>query len=142
MIAMMMMMFIMSSDLGSADNTRPILTSIIRKWFPALASQLSLAQIDVLDFVIRKCTHIAEYAVLALLTARAFAITSSSPFKTRFIAAFTAAVYALSDELHQSFVPSRGAAYMDVLWDSLGASLGSLAIYMVQLRQRTKSLRP
>ena len=130
----------MSSDLGSADNTRPILTSIIRKWFPALAAQLTLAQIDVLDFVIRKCMHITEYAVLSFLTARAFGIVPSSSFKTRFFAAFTAAVYALSDELHQSFVPSRGATYVDVLWDSLGASLGSLAIYMHHRRQRTKPL--
>nr|MBA3429127.1 VanZ family protein [Actinomycetota bacterium] len=35
--------------------------------------------------------------------------------------------YAVSDEVHQHFVPSRRAAPLDVLIDSLGVGLGILA---------------
>ncbi|MDQ6810118.1 MAG: VanZ family protein [Verrucomicrobiota bacterium] len=38
-----------------------------------------------------------------------------------------AAFFAVSDEFHQSFVPSRGAAAADVGFDSAGALLGVIA---------------
>lgn len=40
------------------------------------------------------------------------------------IALLTCVLYAISDEVHQSFVPGRGAQVKDVLIDSAGAIVG------------------
>jgi VanZ family protein len=41
------------------------------------------------------------------------------------------ALYAASDEFHQSFVPSREASVRDVLLDSLGGALGLVGVWAV-----------
>jgi VanZ family protein len=70
------------------------------------------------DLVLRKLAHIAEYAVLAFLLRRVL----STPW------AFAAAVaYAISDELHQTFVRGREGRPRDVLIDAIGIVLGLLA---------------
>ncbi len=68
------------------------------------------------DLALRKLAHAAEYAVLGLLLRRAL---------LRPLPAFLLAVaYALSDELHQHFVPGRQAALADVAVDAAGAVMG------------------
>lgn len=134
MIAMMTAIFIISSDLGSADHTRPVLASIVKRFLPWLAQRMSPQMIDVTDFVIRKIAHVTEYAILSLLVSRSLGITKETGAKPRVLATMTASIYALSDEFHQSFVPSRGATYTDVMWDTLGASIGSGLLYMAHRR--------
>jgi VanZ family protein len=71
------------------------------------------------DYVLRKCAHMTEYAVLAALLYRAF---------DRELPAFLAAVaYAATDELHQHFVHGRHASVVDVAIDAVGATIGLLA---------------
>ena len=68
------------------------------------------------DYVLRKCAHTTEYAVLAYLLARA--IGREAP------ALVAGVLYAISDELHQSFVRGRHASPLDVAIDSVGLLLG------------------
>src|SRR5919202_1687185 len=64
------------------------------------------------DYVLRKCAHMTEYAVLAALLLRALG---------RELPAFLAAVaYAATDELHQHFVPGRHASPVDLGIDTVG----------------------
>ncbi len=71
------------------------------------------------DLVLRKLAHAAEYAVLGALLMRALRAE---------VPAFAAGViYAVSDELHQHFVPGRRAAPLDVLIDAVGVGVGVLA---------------
>jgi len=44
--------------------------------------------------------------------------------------------YAISDELHQSFVPGRGASLRDVIADGIGSFLGSYAFRAVASANR------
>ncbi|MGQ9583297.1 MAG: VanZ family protein [Thermoplasmatota archaeon] len=46
------------------------------------------------------------------------------------LAALFILLYALSDEIHQSFVPGREASALDLLIDTLGGSLGAFALAM------------
>lgn len=139
MIALMTAIFIVSSDLGSADHTRPVLASIVKRFLPWLAQRMSPQMIDVTDFVIRKIAHVTEYAVLSLLVSRSLGIDVFSRIKPRILVIVLTALYALSDEFHQSFVPSRGATYTDVMWDTLGASLGTALRYMTHQRRSNSS---
>jgi VanZ family protein len=71
------------------------------------------------DLVLRKCAHVTEYAILALLSARAL---------LREVPAFALGLlYAVSDEVHQSFVRGRHAAPLDVAIDSVGLLIGVTA---------------
>jgi VanZ family protein len=71
------------------------------------------------DLFLRKAAHMTEYAILALLLARAL---------QREVPAFALGVlYAVSDEIHQSFVRGRHAAVLDVAIDSVGLLIGLTA---------------
>jgi VanZ family protein len=42
-----------------------------------------------------------------------------------------AALFAVTDEIHQAFVPCRGPAVKDVLIDAVGAVIGVALVYAV-----------
>ncbi len=80
--------------------------------------------------VIRKTAHALEFAGLALLLNNAVYAT----FKSRFNApaAFAAAaLYAVSDEIHQLFVAGRACSITDMLIDSAGAAAGTAAALVI-----------
>lgn len=68
------------------------------------------------DLVLRKIAHVAEFAVLGLLLARALARPG--------LAILLGALYAVSDEIHQSFVRGRHGAWTDVVIDTVGVTIG------------------
>ncbi|HKQ98803.1 MAG TPA: VanZ family protein [Candidatus Polarisedimenticolia bacterium] len=71
-----------------------------------------------------KLLHFLEYGALALLTARAFngSIRSPIPVRRLLFAGLAVVTYAISDEIHQAFVPPRQSDPLDVVADALGAA--------------------
>ena len=70
------------------------------------------------DLVLRKLAHACEFALLGALLVRALRDER---------AAFAAGVaYAISDELHQLFVPGRVGSPLDVAIDAAGVAVGIL----------------
>ncbi len=77
----------------------------------------------------------SEYAVLAVLSWRALRKPRKEDdrgwtFRHAIGAFLIAATYAMTDEFHQTFVPSRQGQFTDVLFDSSGALLGLAAIWI------------
>jgi VanZ family protein len=70
------------------------------------------------DLVLRKVAHVSEYALLGLLLARAV--------RRPGVAIVLAAGYAVTDEVHQTFVQGRHGAPLDVAIDTVGALVGVL----------------
>jgi VanZ family protein len=70
------------------------------------------------DLVLRKLAHVSEYALLGLLLARAT--------RRPAVAVVLAAAYAVTDEIHQTFVEGRHGAPLDVAIDTAGALVGVL----------------
>ena len=85
-----------------------------------------------------KSGHSIAYAVLAGLLLRAFAGGRLSGITWRAAAAagLVAAMYGVSDELHQSFVPGRTADRADVLADSIGAAVAVTAGWLAGAARR------
>jgi len=81
-----------------------------------------------LDFIFHKLFHLFEYAVLFTLVYRA---SKSFSFALLFII-----LYAFSDELHQSFVPTRSPTLRDVLTDFVGGLIGWQFISRIQQRKQ------
>ena len=90
-----------------------------------IASSIPRARIverDLLDLILRKIAHILEYSILAILSMR--------NFNNKKLFVFVATlIYAISDEIHQKFVPGRGPSPKDVLIDSLGIILGIMYVW-------------
>lgn len=87
------------------------------------------------DWVVKKGGHFTGYAVLAALYARGLAAGRPATRRDWGVAVLLAALYALTDEFHQRFVPGRGATLTDVGIDTMGAMLGA-ALYCWQRRYR------
>ena len=82
-----------------------------------------------------KLLHVSEYLVLSILLARALnnGIRRPVPTARLLLAWGLCAGYAVSDEIHQIFVPGRSPDPRDALGDACGAALGLL---MLQAAQR------
>lgn len=72
-----------------------------------------------------KIAHFGAYGLLASLWVRALA-ARLSPGRAAFLAWGIAALYGVSDEFHQHFVPGRSTELADWLADSSGAAVAVL----------------
>src|SRR5258708_34005949 len=86
--------FAMSSDLGSAEHTSRIIEPLVL-W---LKPDASPEQFELVHFLVRKCGHLSEYALLAFLILRAINfsgsfVTNKWSWQTPATSLRTAAVY-------------------------------------------------
>jgi VanZ family protein len=133
-LAWMIFIFIGSTDLLSAEHTSRYIGPFLR-W---LAPNISDATISSVQLVVRKCAHLTEYAILAALLSRAFRQHRDRVLGLAFLAA---ALYAVLDEFHQSFVASRTASAWDVAIDCAGAVIGLLVYLKIENARRRSSTR-
>ncbi|MGQ9493061.1 MAG: VanZ family protein [Anaerolineae bacterium] len=75
-----------------------------------------------MDALLKKLAHLGEYTLLYILFVRAFC-RSQSMDRAMCIALLATTIYAISDEVHQIFVPGRHAKAYDVLIDVSGGLL-------------------
>ena len=132
-ILWMGLIFTASADRASMQHSSRIIEPILRWLFPHLAD----ATVHHVVYLARKCAHLTEYAILALLVWRALGAAkqpASRPWQWReaFLILGCIALYAGSDEIHQLFVPKREPRFQDVLIDTSGAALGLLALWLVR----------
>lgn len=122
------LIFLASTGAMSAPNTSRIIGPLLRWLFP----QITEAQLLRAHFVTRKLAHFSEYAVLALLAARAFIPSTRAWLRQRWrLSAFLlVVVYALLDEYHQSFEATRTASIWDSMIDTAG---GTTALVLLTL---------
>ena len=120
----MLLIFIASTDLMSAQHTSRFIGPFLR-W---LVPDISPEAIAAVQFAVRKAAHVTEYGILSFLAARALhGATRAFRCRNGLTAFAIAATYAALDEYHQSFVASRTGSPHDVLIDACGAALGVLA---------------
>jgi VanZ family protein len=104
----------------------PLSSATLRLWLPVAvwaALIFALSSIPDLgtgiggwDTLLRKLAHAGEYAVLGALLLRA---VGSVP-----VAVVLGTLYAVSDEVHQSFVSGRQGSAVDVAIDAAGVLCG------------------
>lgn len=85
-------------------------------------STLPSAPYSSYDFILKKIAHITVFAILFVLTNRSFSMLSAryELKKHWYLPVLICLLYALSDEIHQYFVPNRHASLRDVGFDMLG----------------------
>ncbi len=122
---------------------------VLVAWLPAIAlaalifalsSVPGLAVAEGLwDLVTRKAAHLTVYALLALACLRGLAAHGIRGDRALLGALAATVLYAVSDELHQSTVPRRHGAPLDVVIDAVGASAALLAVRVRARRRRAVS---
>ena len=75
-----------------------------------------------------KLLHLGAYGVMAVLFYRTYLAGWPQALKRTLIWAsvISTALYGLSDEIHQYFVPERSADLLDWLADAVGAAVGAV----------------
>ena len=114
----MLLMFSGSTELLSAEHTSRFLEPFLRWLYPGISPR----SIAAVHFGVRKLAHITEYAILTSLlwSALRISLLDKSRALIAAIAFSISALFAVSDEFHQSFVASRIASFYDVMIDCAG----------------------
>ena len=134
----MWVIFSASGDRLSFQHSSRIIGPLVRWLFPHLSDDA----VHAIVVIARKCAHLAEYAVLALLLWRALRKPPGPdipPWRWSEAGVVLAlvALYAASDEFHQAFVPSREGSVSDVLLDTAGSALALGCLWAAgRLRKR------
>jgi VanZ family protein len=117
--------------------------NIVFKWVPVVVwagvifylsgmSATSASENRLIDHLLHDLAHVIEYGIFFVLLIRAIDESSISLPRLTFLLVL---LYALSDEAHQYFVPTRSAKIEDILFDLLG---GFLAWKFLQRLQKRK----
>jgi VanZ family protein len=102
----------------------------------ALSAQTSLdSGLGVIDDIGRKLVHFGEYALLCFLWWRPLKEVTNAR-RAALLAFVLASAYAITDEVHQTFVDGRHGTPVDWLIDSAGAAVAAL-----RLRTRARTAR-
>lgn len=118
-----------SKDGNQSQNMSDSVRGILMKLFGPLLN----------SFIVRKFAHFFEYAVLGFLIGCALFLSRRrfSPIT----AVICSALYSISDEIHQYFVPGRACRIFDVGVDTLGALTGTLILALIILIVNSIAMR-
>ncbi len=141
-IAIMAFIFFQSAlpaDLSSEESGRVV--DLIVRLFQGVAP----IDRETLVFIVRKGAHFTEYMILggflvpAVKEWMAVDTTPVPVVRERITAWLAGTLYAVTDEIHQSFVPGRSCELRDMGIDSCGVLAGVL---VVSFLMRSKERRP
>ena len=117
-IIWMTFIFIMSNfDANESSNQSNYIVNIMSNIF-------NITNTDMLTFIIRKLAHFTEYLILGILVYNFI----KNYDKKNYISIIICMIYAISDEVHQIYVPGRSFQIRDIIIDTLGAIIGILII--------------
>lgn len=144
-ISVMAMIFILSAQTGAdSGNVSGGITEKVLSIFGIHREDMEEAEFIMIEAAVRTMAHFSEYAILGLLCA---AFASTYKIKGRSSVCYATAfsmVYAVTDEVHQIFVPGRGAQVIDVIVDTSGALCGAAMLVLILIlvekyKQKKKS---
>lgn len=114
----MLVIFLLSNQVADTSSAQSdIIVGAIKTFQPSLSTEL-------LTFLTRKAAHIVAYLILGVLLynlVRSYSLTSCQMIA---ISILLAGSYAVSDEIHQTFVEGRSGEVRDVLIDTSASAVG------------------
>jgi VanZ family protein len=133
----MLIMLLVSTDLGSMKTSRMLMDPIFL-WFDPTLTPRQLWDANV---IFRRICHLTEFGVLAILVWRTRDLLKS-PWPgagTRHLVGLTLGVcafFAITTELIQYVVNTRSAKVQDVLINMVGSVLGLFFVFLVKKFRR------
>jgi VanZ family protein len=131
---MLLLIFYLSSQAGSPENSAGWLMGLLRSIAPQLAERLTPEQLHALNYAFRKLGHGAGYFLLTLVGYWAFRRSFGMDARRALRGAIlTSLLRAILDEIHQAFVPGRTGTVVDVMIDAVGIAL---AAWLIRRRRK------
>ena len=129
--AVMAFIFIHSAMPGSMSSAES-------NYFVRIIASITGLPEESLKFIVRKSAHFTEYMILGCCLAVNMRDRAITGFKMWLIPWLLSTAYAITDEIHQYFVPGRACALMDMCIDSAGAALGAaiMVIFLNNIMKR------
>lgn len=109
----------------SGQTIRVVLSAVPE--FEKQPEEVKVNIIEKLQFIVRKSAHFIGYMILGIL-ASGLILQYENINKKYPLAFLICVIYAISDEIHQLFVPGRAGQIRDVLIDSAGSLLGIILV--------------
>ena len=121
----------------SKEMSKWVTSTIFTKIWP----EVSKAELRALNHNMRKFAHFFMFGVLGFLLCLSFSIVDN-PKRPLLTSWGFGLFYAMTDELHQYFVYSRGAQWRDVGLDFCGVAAGSIiAVLILKCHAYFKTVR-
>lgn len=128
-LIMALIFFLSSQTREESSALSSGLTRQLINFFMSGASEADKAKyLDIFHNIIRKCAHFVLYAMLGFSASGIF--TGKTRLRMWSSAVVLCAVYAVTDELHQSLVAGRGPMVSDVFLDTCGGAFGA-AVFVI-----------
>ena len=121
-----------TESLETSDSVLEVVLRFLDSSFEKLSEAEQAARCEWLSFYIRKAAHFSVFGVLGVLCAAAVSRYTVSVAVSGITAAAISIAYAVSDEIHQHFVPGRACRIFDICVDSAGSLVG-IAVFMLIL---------
>ncbi|MGL4990050.1 MAG: VanZ family protein [Sarcina sp.] len=134
MIGFMLFIFYMSSQTGD-DSTKQ--SNFILDIFTSLGINLNESFGEFASTIIRKGAHFTEYMILSFLIYNVITDYIKINKKVYIYTVLGVFLYAVTDEIHQLFVPGRAGMIQDVMIDTSGGLAGTL-ILIIKLNLQKK----
>ena len=125
--------FIFSMSCENAEessNTSGQTIKVVLSTVPEFEKQPEEVKVNIIEelqFIVRKSAHFIGYMILGIL-ASGLILQYENINKKYPLAFLICVIYAISDEIHQLFVPGRAGQIRDVLIDSAGSLLGIILV--------------
>ena len=136
----MITIFMFSAQNGdeSSELSQGFLRTFILRFTP---DKISEDIVNMMEYIIRKCAHMTEYAVFGILVF--YQIKLYRLFEKEWnrivMAVICVMIYASTDEIHQLFVGGRSGRFTDVLIDTAGGFIGIMAAAFIAARHQGKN---
>ncbi|HYE82842.1 MAG TPA: VanZ family protein [Clostridia bacterium] len=125
----MLLIFNLSSQVAEqSDQLSRGLVKIVVEFIDKLLPGYDF-DMDMFNHIIRKYAHFFAYLMLGILVVNALRRSGFRGIKVCVLAIGICVLYAVSDEVHQLFVPGRSGQARDVLIDSAGSAVG-IGLYL------------
>lgn len=126
----MLLIFNMSSQEAEESNKLSEgVTEIVVETVEKVAPNIGLT-VDDFNHTVRKNAHFFSYMILGILVLNALRRSGVKDLRGYGFALSICVLYAISDEIHQHFVPGREPGVKDVFIDSAGSIVG-LGLYLI-----------
>lgn len=127
----------------SADVSYSVTDNVVSSVTKAPVTQKEWDAKNELLVLVRKYAHVLIYCTLSFFVSMTIfysGIAEKRKWYIRSIYALSIGIaYSISDEIHQTFVPGRGASINDILIDSIGIACGIAVSLLIQYSIQKKS---
>lgn len=128
---------------AQSNTVTRFIIGMLNPEFDNMSEEQQQEMIDELDGIVRKIAHFTAYAVLGALLCVSIYHAPFAVSKPCLWPMTICAVFAVTDEYHQTFVDGRAGQLKDVIIDSLGAACGIAfaAVVIILIKKKMQNKR-